>query len=156
MQMYMYEPEIINLFFRKSKMSRTTIAAQLLAQGVIEGARESLVTERDYTQVVTDKRQPTLKQLVKLLTDPHSEFMVDRHEKYTTRLTSFMANRGGVLLSELVELFKVIELIEKRVEKDAVYGECLIEFINLMGCSLLKTKTSDEQQYLSIGKFYSS
>ena len=102
-------------------MSRTTIAAQLLAQGVIEGARESLVTERDYTQVVTEKRQPTLKQLVKLLTDPHSEFMVDRHEKYTARLTSFMANRGGVLLSELVELFKVIELIVRLCRGGEVY-----------------------------------
>ena len=31
-----------------------------------------------------------------------------------------MVNRGGVLLSELVELFKVIELIEDRLEKDSV------------------------------------
>jgi len=132
-------------------MSRTTITAQLFSQGVIEGARDSLVTEQDYAQAITaTERAPTLAQLAKLLVDPHSAFMTERHEKYTNRLIQFMVNRGGVLLSELVELFKVIELFEERIEKNTVYGECLIEFINLMGGALLKSKTSDEQQYMRV------
>merc|ERR1712123_488110 len=36
------------------------------------------------------------------------------------------------------------------LKNNLVYGECLIEFINLMGGALLKSKTSDEQQYMRV------
>ena len=76
--------------------------------------------------------------------------MVDRHEKYVRRLCGHIKARGGVLLSELVDLFRAIELLSNRVEENVIYGECLIEMVQLMGGALLKAKTSDEQKYRKI------
>ena len=69
--------------------------------------KRALVTEEETAAVINNQRSPTLAQLIKLLTDPHSAHMVDRHEKYTARLCGFFGARGGVLLAELVDLFKV-------------------------------------------------
>ena len=76
--------------------------------------------------------------------------MVDRHEKYVRRLCGHIKARGGVLLSELVDLFRAIELLSNRVDENVIYGECLIEMVQLMGGALLKAKTSDEQKYRKI------
>ena len=79
--------------------------------------------------------------------DPHSSDLVERHKKYTRRLCAYIRARGGVLLSELVDFFKAIELVTNKIDDDVNYGESLIEVIKLMGGALLKSKTSDEQKY---------
>ena len=76
--------------------------------------------------------------------------MVDRHEKYIKRLCGHIQARGGVLLSELVDLFRAIELVTANIEVNIIYGDCLIQIIKLMGGALLKQKTSDEQKYQKI------
>ena len=83
---------------------------------------------------------------VKLLTDRHSIDMHSRHVSYIERLAVNCRNRGGVLLSELIQLFKVIEVLVLKISDVPNYKHSLIELISLLGGALVKERTSDEQR----------
>jgi len=132
-------------------MSRTVLTAADFSEGIIKNVKSSLITENEVDRVLGPQQMiPNILHLIKLINDPHSSQLVDRHEKYVRRLCGHIKARGGVLLSELVDLFRAIELLSNRVDENIIYGECLIEMVQLMGGALLKAKTSDEQKYRKI------
>jgi hypothetical protein len=131
-------------------MSRTAVTAEDFTAGVIEGVQTTLITENEVNRVLKNQITPNINHLIKLLSDPHSSNLVDRHEKYIKRLCGHIQARGGILLSELVDLFRAVELVAANIESNIVYGDCLIRIIKLMGGALLKQKTSDEQKYEKI------
>mgnify|MGYP000260512556 CR=1 FL=1 len=83
---------------------------------------------------------------LKLLKDPHSSEMYNRHNSYIDRLVYNCRSRGGVLLSELIQLFKIIEILVAKFNDVVSYHSSLKELISLLGGALLKERTSDEQR----------
>ena len=82
----------------------------------------------------------------KLLTDPHSIEMYSRHQSYIERLMSNCRCRGGVLLSELIQICEIIEIIAQRLPDVELYRQSLAQIVSVLGGALLKERTSDEQR----------
>ena len=85
---------------------------------------------------------------LKLLTDVHSSGMTVRHVSYIERLMYNIRSRGGVLLSELIQLFKIIEILVNQVGEHDEYILSLQEIVSTLGGAMLKERASDEQRYL--------
>ena len=86
---------------------------------------------------------------LKLLTDVHSSGMTVRHVSYIERLMYNIRSRGGVLLSELIQLFKIIEILVNQVGEHDEYILSLQEIVSTLGGAMLKERASDEQRLVS-------
>ena len=58
-------------------------------------------------------------------------------------------SRGGVLLSELIQLFKIIEILVNQVGEHDEYILSLQEIVSTLGGAMLKERASDEQRLVS-------
>ena len=81
----------------------------------------------------------------KLLTDPHSCDMSERHEHALQRVIEL--NKSGFLMSELSELSQLIQACYNKIDSLPNMKDILIKIIKLCAFPFWKEKTSDEKNY---------
>lgn len=81
----------------------------------------------------------------KLLTDPHSCEMSERHEYALQRVIEL--NTSGFLMSELSELSQLIQACYNKIDTLPTMKELLIKILKLCAFPFWKEKASDEKNY---------
>jgi len=129
-----------------SDRSRTEVTAEEYSQNVIQNVRNNMI---ELTKL-SHEQKPTMAHCLKLLTDVHSSGMTARHVSYIERLMYNIRSRGGVLLSELIQLFKIIEILVNQVGEHDEYILSLQEIVSTLGGAMLKERASDEQRFIQV------
>ncbi|KAL5007038.1 hypothetical protein ScPMuIL_015844 [Solemya velum] len=125
-----------------------TQSIQLATQSVVpDKPRIPLVTH-----IITDDEmglmkgsrfQPmSLNRVVKLLTDPHSEMLFDRHVNALQRLVRHYQN--GFPMKEMVQVFKILNVCADRVEEQPEFETLICQILKICSLPFLKEKSSDE------------
>ncbi|CAH8602307.1 unnamed protein product [Schistosoma intercalatum] len=87
--------------------------------------------------------------VLKLLTDPHTDFMYERHKIALRNLRT--ANSLGVNIHDLVHYQNILKVCAERVlHLPDVYHQIFLELIQLCGKSFLKIFSSDEMNYFNV------
>ena len=81
----------------------------------------------------------------KLLTDPHSCEMSERHEHALQRVIEL--NTSGFLMSELSDLSPLIQACYSKIDSLPKMKELLIQIVKLCAFPFWKEKASDEKNY---------
>ncbi|XP_071812719.1 cilia- and flagella-associated protein 69-like [Apostichopus japonicus] len=84
----------------------------------------------------------------KLLTDPHSTTLYDRHFHALQRLIRHY--KSGLLLKDLVQAFKIINVCADRAASHSDYLQPMQELLKICSLPFLKEKSSDETVYSQI------
>lgn len=90
----------------------------------------------------------SLPKVVKLLTDPHSAGLHDRHIIALKKVVKHYSD--GILMKDLVLIFKLLNVCADAIADVPAYGEPMSELLQLCGQPYLKEKTSDEFAYEQI------
>ncbi|XP_075443589.1 cilia- and flagella-associated protein 69 isoform X3 [Ascaphus truei] len=109
-----------------------------------------LVTDADIgeqEQVVPFKSMD-LSRVLKLLEDPCSRDLMERHVRVLKKVAKHYCN--GVPLKDLTHMFKMLNICAGRIEDHADYVEPMCEILKLSGLPFLKEKTSDEISYAQV------
>ncbi|KAI8483595.1 Cilia and flagella associated protein 69 [Branchiostoma belcheri] len=93
-------------------------------------------------------RSSDLARVVKLLTDPYSENLIERHLHALTKLAA--KYHRGFLMRDLVLVFKVLNVCADRIPIDPSYVEPMCQLLQICSYPFLKEKTSDETAYAQI------
>ncbi|PIK43058.1 putative cilia- and flagella-associated protein 69 [Apostichopus japonicus] len=88
------------------------------------------------------------KKVFKLLTDPHSTTLYDRHFHALQRLIRHY--KSGLLLKDLVQAFKIINVCADRAALHPDYLQPMQELLKICSLPFLKEKSSDETVYSQI------
>ncbi|KAK7110003.1 cilia- and flagella-associated protein 69-like isoform X2 [Littorina saxatilis] len=131
-----------------------TTSASLMMTGAQEpGGRIPLVThvitDEDLGLLQGSKHQPiNLKRVIKLLTDPHSMMLYDRHVHALQRIVRHY--QKGFPMKELVQVFKILNVCADRVENQPLYEQPIMDILRQCSLPYLKEKSSDELVYEQI------
>ncbi|MEE6466773.1 hypothetical protein FKM82_007045 [Ascaphus truei] len=109
-----------------------------------------LVTDADIgeqEQVVPFKSMD-LSRVLKLLEDPCSRDLMERHVRVLKKVAKHYCN--GVPLKDLTHMFKMLNICAERIEDHADFVEPMCEILKLSGLPFLKEKTSDEISYAQV------
>ncbi|CAB4022887.1 cilia- and flagella-associated 69-like, partial [Paramuricea clavata] len=90
----------------------------------------------------------TVEGTLKLLTDRHSEKLVDRHVRSIKRLTQQF--KKGFLIKDICAVGHLIAACAGRVEKDLAYEKPLCDILKVCRNPLLKERSSDESNFSGI------
>ena len=82
---------------------------------------------------------------MKLLTDPHSCDMPDRHEHALNQVIE--AKRGGFLTRELADLALLIPACYEKINSFPSMHDIIIQLVQISAYPFLKEKSSDEKNY---------
>ncbi|XP_059159997.1 cilia- and flagella-associated protein 69-like isoform X2 [Physella acuta] len=108
-----------------------------------------IITDNDLGIVEDGKQQPVnFKRIVKLLTDPHSEMLFERHVHALIKMTKQFSK--GFPMKDLVQLFKILNICADRVDANPVYEKPILEILKLCSLPFLMEKASDELVYEQI------
>ncbi|XP_074659218.1 cilia- and flagella-associated protein 69-like isoform X2 [Tubulanus polymorphus] len=108
-----------------------------------------MITDDDMGILRGVKLQPVnLAKIVKLLVDPHSSMMYDRHVCAMKKLGKHY--NTGFLMKDLVQIFRILNICADRAEDQPLYIESMCDLLKICGLPLLKEKTSDELSYEQI------
>ncbi|XP_072179845.1 cilia- and flagella-associated protein 69-like [Diadema setosum] len=86
--------------------------------------------------------------VIKLLTDPHSVALYERHNHALQRLIRHF--NAGFLLKDLVQVFKILNVCADRSHEQPMYIKPMLEMLRLCSMPFLKEKSSDEATYSQI------
>ncbi|XP_046371006.1 cilia- and flagella-associated protein 69-like [Haliotis rufescens] len=108
-----------------------------------------IITDDDIGMLQGSKLQPVnLNRVIKLLTDPHSVMLYDRHVHALQKMVRHY--QKGFLMKELVQVFKVLNVCADRVDKQPLYEQPIIDILKICSLPYLKEKSSDELVYEQI------
>ncbi|XP_070566690.1 cilia- and flagella-associated protein 69-like [Ptychodera flava] len=85
---------------------------------------------------------------VKLLTDPHSANMYERHLHSMWKVIRHY--KHGFLMKDLVQVFKILNVCVDRVNEHPEYIDPMCEILKICSLPFLKEKSSDETAYAQI------
>ncbi|WAQ94009.1 CFA69-like protein [Mya arenaria] len=83
-----------------------------------------------------------LNRVVKLLTDPHSSMLYDRHINALQRMLRHYTK--GFPMKDLVQVFKILNTCSDRVNEQPRYEQFIIDILKICSLPFLKEKSSDE------------
>ncbi|XP_022085503.1 cilia- and flagella-associated protein 69-like [Acanthaster planci] len=86
--------------------------------------------------------------VIKLLTDPHSVTLYERHLNALQKLIRHY--QVGFLMKDLVQVFKILNVCADRVQEQPLYIQPMMEILKIAGLPFLKEKTSDGTAYAQI------
>lgn len=89
-----------------------------------------------------------LVKVVKLLTDPHSDRLCERHFHALKKVVKHYKN--GFIMKDLVLVFKILNILADKVSEIPSYAELMSELLHLCSFSYLKEKASDGISYEQI------
>lgn len=122
------------------------------------GMMESKPTVPVVTHVITDEDigalqgsklvAMNLNRVVKLLTDPHSAMLYDRHVNALQRLLRHYPK--GFPMKDLVQVFKILNVCADRVNEQPRYEQFIVDILKICSLPFLKEKSSDELIYEQI------
>lgn len=103
-----------------------------------------VITDDDLGLLQGSKQQQpiNLKRVIKLLTDPHSMMLYDRHVNALQRIVRHY--QKGFPMKVLVQIFKILNVCADRVDKQPLYEQPIIDILKLCALPYLKEKASDE------------
>ncbi|RUS81453.1 hypothetical protein EGW08_010793 [Elysia chlorotica] len=108
-----------------------------------------IITDEDLGICEGAKLQPVnLKRIIKLLTDPHSLMLYERHVHALSRMARHFAN--GFPMKDLVQVFKILNVCADRVDSNPIYEQPILEILKLCSLPFLMEKSSDELVYEQI------
>lgn len=108
-----------------------------------------VITDDDLGLNQGSKHQPiNLKRVIKLLTDPHSMMLYDRHVHALQRIVRHY--HKGFPMKELVQVFKILNVCADRVDNQPLYEQPIVDILRLCALPYLKEKSSDELVYEQI------
>ncbi|XP_062615202.1 cilia- and flagella-associated protein 69-like [Saccostrea cucullata] len=105
-----------------------------------------IITDDDIGILKGTKLQPiNLSRVVKLLTDPHSVHLVDRHINALQRLVKHY--QKGFPMKDLVQVFKILNVCSDRVagqDEEPLFEKLICDILKICSLPFLKEKSSDE------------
>ncbi|KAK3587960.1 hypothetical protein CHS0354_014478 [Potamilus streckersoni] len=102
-----------------------------------------VITDDDIGILQGTKLMPmNLNRVVKLLTDPHSVMLYDRHMNALQRLIRHYDK--GFPMKDLVQAFKILNVCSDRVNEQPRYEQYILELLKIVSMPFLKEKSSDE------------
>jgi len=106
-----------------------------------------IVTDENagYTQKI---KEINLGRAVKLLSDPHSHHLVDRHVNAFHRIAKKYQN--GFLMKDLVQVFKIVNICADKILENDLYIDPLCSMLQVCRMPFLMEKVSDEVTYEQI------
>ncbi|CAH8866943.1 unnamed protein product [Trichobilharzia szidati] len=105
--------------------------------------------DRSTFVTVTAENTFDISRVLKLISDPHTDFMYERHKIALRNLRN--ANIFGIKIRDLIHYCNILNICAKRVTHlSDVYHHSLIELIKLCGNPFLKSLSSDEVNYFSV------
>ncbi|PVD30636.1 hypothetical protein C0Q70_09909 [Pomacea canaliculata] len=108
-----------------------------------------IITDDDLEILQGSKLQPlNLKRVIKLLTDPHSMMLYDRHVNALQRICRHY--QKGIPMKELVQVFKILNVCADRMDSQILYEQPVVDILKLCALPYLKEKSSDELTYEQI------
>ncbi|KAF6022274.1 CFAP69 [Bugula neritina] len=135
----------------------TSTARSLRNAGVVQLQNElqpypvidTVVTDEVVGSLKGHKFEPiSLAKVEKLLTDPHSACLYDRHLHALNKVIKHYKN--AFLLKDLVQVFKILNTCADRIDENEVYLEPLLDILKIVGKPFFKEKSSDETSYEQI------
>lgn len=96
----------------------------------------------------TKLQQVNLKRVIKLLTDPHSMMLYERHVIALSRMARHYVK--GFPMKDLVLVFKILNVCADRVDSNPIYEQPIIEILKLCSFPFLMEKSSDQLVYEQI------
>jgi len=120
----------------------------------MEGSRNipivgHIITDEDIGALTGTRLQTiNLNKVVKLLTDPHSVMLYDRHIHALKKVVKYYSK--GFVMKDLVPVFKILNVCADRIEEHPLYIEPMIDVLKLCSIPFLKEKSSDETSYEQI------
>ncbi|XP_064647870.1 cilia- and flagella-associated protein 69-like isoform X2 [Lineus longissimus] len=107
------------------------------------------ITDEDMGLLMGSKLEPVnLHRLIKLLIDPHSAMLYDRHIHALKKVIKHY--QKGFIMKDLVHIFKILNVCTDRVDEQPLYIEPLMELLKIASLPFLREKTSDEISYEQI------
>lgn len=107
------------------------------------------ITDEDIGLLKGSKLQPiNMNRVVKLLTDPHSVMLYDRHINALQRLVKHYKN--GFLMKDLVQVCKVLNVCSDKTQEQPMYEQLICDILDICSLPFLKEKSSDELVYEQI------
>jgi len=108
-----------------------------------------IITDHDLGIVEGSKlQQVNLKRVIKLLTDPHSMMLYERHVHALSRMARHYTK--GFPMKDLVLVFKILNVCADRVDANPIYEEPIIQILKLCSFPFLMEKSSDQLVYEQI------
>ncbi|KAK3109030.1 hypothetical protein FSP39_021501 [Pinctada imbricata] len=108
-----------------------------------------IITDDDIGLLQGTKLQPiNMGRVVKLLTDPHSVHLYDRHLNALQRLGRHY--QKGFPMKDLVQVFKILNVCSDRVVEQPLYEQMICDILRICSLPFLKEKSSDELVYEQI------
>ncbi|XP_052683421.1 cilia- and flagella-associated protein 69-like [Crassostrea angulata] len=105
-----------------------------------------IITDDDIGVLKGTKLQPiNLSRVVKLLTDPHSVHLIDRHINALQRLVKHY--QKGFPMKDLVQVFKILNVCSDRVagqDEEPLFEKIICDILKICSLPFLKEKSSDE------------
>jgi len=107
-----------------------------------------IISDEDVGLLQGQKAPINLNKVVKLLTDPHSAMLYDRHVAALRKVIK--QYQSGFIMKDLVSVFKIMNVCADRVEGNPYYIQPMTEILHLCSAPFLKEKSSDEMAYEQI------
>ncbi|KAH3715889.1 cilia- and flagella-associated protein 69-like [Dreissena polymorpha] len=102
-----------------------------------------VITDEDIGALQGSKLIPmNLNRTIKLLTDPHSSMLYDRHVNALQRVLRHYTK--GFPMKDLVQVFKILNVCSDRVNEQPRYEQFIIDILKICSLPFLKEKSSDE------------
>ncbi|XP_031441920.1 cilia- and flagella-associated protein 69 [Clupea harengus] len=99
---------------------------------------------------ITSVKPSDLNRVLRLLTDPLTVSLKDRHLFTLKKLVK--TYQKGFLLRDLESIFKIVGICAEKSKDHPEYTSILYELLKICGLPFLKEKTSDEVKYTDIAK----
>ncbi|KAI0219801.1 Cilia- and flagella-associated protein 69 [Lamellibrachia satsuma] len=110
-----------------------------------------IITDDDIGFTEGNQLKPiNLKRVIKLLLDPHSCMLYDRHVHAVMKVARHY--KDGYLLKDLVSVFRILNVCADRVTLHAVYAQCMVSLLKPCSLPFFQEKTSDEFAFEQIAK----
>ncbi|KAH9499307.1 Cilia- and flagella-associated protein 69 [Bulinus truncatus] len=108
-----------------------------------------IITDDDMGIIEGSKLYPVnLKKMIKLLTDPHSSMLHDRHVYSLNKMVQRYSK--GIPVKDLVEIFKILNVCADRVEAIPLYEKPILDILKTCSLPFLMEKSSDRLVYEQI------
>ncbi|KAK2187769.1 hypothetical protein NP493_155g04048 [Ridgeia piscesae] len=110
-----------------------------------------IITDDDMGLTEGLQLQPVnLKRVIKLLLDPHSCMLYDRHVHALLKVARHY--KDGYLLKDLVSVFRILNVCADRVAQHAVYAQCMVALLKPCSLPFFQQKSSDEVAFEQIAR----
>ncbi|CAH1788088.1 unnamed protein product [Owenia fusiformis] len=107
------------------------------------------ITDEDIGALAGSRVLPVnLNKSIKLLTDPHSATLYDRHLNVLKKITRHY--QKGFLMKDLVQVCKILNVCADRIEEQSLYIEPMCDILKICSLPYLKERTSDETTFEQI------